>query len=55
MSLPRVSKWRNRFVKAGMVGLEDAQRPGKPETYGKAFRNSLLSKLEAEPPAGLTR
>lgn len=55
MSLPRVSKWRSRFAKAGLAGLEDARRPGKPETYGEAFRNSLLSKLEAEPPAGLAR
>jgi transposase len=55
MSLSRVSKWRSRFAKEGMTGLEDAPRPGKPETYGEAFRNALLSKLETEPPAGLAR
>lgn len=55
MSLSRISKWRSRFAKEGMLGLEDAPRSGKPETYGDAFRNKLLSKLETEPPAGLAR
>jgi len=55
MSLPRIRKWRGRFAKEGMTGLEDVQRSGKPETYGESFRNTLLSKLEAEPPEGLAR
>lgn len=55
MSLPRVSKWRNRFAKEGITGLADARRPGKPATYGEPFRNALLLKLEEEPPAGLSR
>jgi transposase len=55
MSRPRVSKWRSRFAKEGMIGLEDARRCGKPATNGEAFRNALLSKLETEPPAGLAR
>jgi len=55
MSRPRVSKWCSRFAKEGMIGLEDARRCGKPATYGEAFRNALLSKLETESPAGLAR
>ena len=55
MSVLRVSKWRKRFAKHGIAGLEDEQRSGKPETYGKAFRDKLLSKLETAPPDGLAR
>lgn len=54
-SIPRVGKWRKRFAENGLSGLEDEQRPGKPETYGKAFRDRLLSKLETTPPEGLSR
>src|SRR5512139_876495 len=55
MSVPRVSKWRRRFAEQGLAGLEDGQRPGKPVTYGQAFRDKLLSKLETPPPEGLAR
>ncbi|SFK13298.1 Homeodomain-like domain-containing protein [Nitrosomonas aestuarii] len=51
----RVSKWRKRYAKYGLAGLEDERRPGKPETYGVAFRNRLLSKLETDPPDGMSR
>jgi len=51
----RVSKWRKRFHESGIAGLEDEPRPGKPETYGQAFRDKLLSKLETSPPEGLSR
>lgn len=55
MSVPRVSKWRRRFAERGIAGLDDKQRPGKPETYGKEFRDKLLSKLDTDPPEGLAR
>lgn len=51
----RISKWRKRFAKHGIAGLEDERRPGKPKTYGKDFRAKLLSKLETKPPDGLSR
>lgn len=54
-SIPRVSKWRRRFAEKGLAGLDDDPRPGKPETYGKAFRDRLLAKLEERPPEGLAR
>lgn len=54
-SVLRVSKWRGRFAKQGIAGLEDEHRPGKPETYGQPFRDKLLSKLETNPPEGLAR
>src|SRR5277367_5317765 len=28
-----VSKWRSRFARLGLKGLEDAPRPGKPKRY----------------------
>jgi transposase len=54
-SIPRVSKWRKRFVEKGLAGLDDEPRTGKPEIYGKAFRDRLLTKLEEKPPEGLAR
>lgn len=51
----RVSKWRKQYAEHGIAGLKDERRPGKPETYGEAFRDRLLSKLETEPPEGLSR
>src|SRR5678810_624731 len=32
-SIPTVSKWRKRFAQAGMAGLRDQPRSGKPPTY----------------------
>lgn len=54
-SVLRIGKWRRRFAEKGLAGLEDEPRPGKPETYGKAFRDRLLAKLEEKPPEGLAR
>ncbi len=54
-SVLRISKWRRRFAEKGLIGLEDEPRPGKPETYGKAFRDRLFAKLEEKPPEGLAR
>ncbi len=54
-SAPRIGKWRRRFAEQGLAGLEDTQRPGKPKTYGKAFRDQLLAKLDTTPPEGLAR
>jgi len=47
-----VSKWRVRFAKQGMAGLEDAPRPGKPATYDRATERRILAQLDQPPPAG---
>ena len=47
-----VIKWRDRFVKHGLAGLDDAPRPGAKTVYGVDFRNRVLALLEQPPPAG---
>jgi transposase len=50
-----VSKWRGRFGRLGLAGLEDAPRPGKPPVYGAGAEARILAQLDAPPPAGLAR
>jgi len=52
-SIPTVSKWRKRFAQAGMAGLRDQPRSGKPPTYDAGFRDRVLALLAQTPPAGL--
>ena len=47
-----VGHWRKRFAIAGIAGLHDAPRSGKPPTYGPDLRRRILSKLEEKPPVG---
>ena len=51
-STARVSKWRTRFVKAGLAGLQDAPRSGKPATYDQNTERRILKVLEEPPPTG---
>ena len=48
-----VMKWRDRFKKEGIAGLQDSPRSGKPKTYGKEFEQAVLTMLEQEPPNGM--
>jgi transposase len=54
VSLPTVSKWRQRFAVWGLRGLNDQPRPGKPVRYDAAFRNRVLATLEEPPPPGMS-
>ena len=54
VSVPTVSKWRQRFSIWGLRGLSDQPRPGKPARYDKAFRNRVLTTLEEPPPSGMS-
>src|SRR6202045_1392840 len=50
LSIPEVtvSKWRRRFLRHGIAGLEDAPRSGKPSSTGQIFlANSLYLSLSA--------
>src|SRR3972149_641168 len=55
ISAAAVSRWRVRFARQGMAGLQDAPRPGRPEAYGESTERQLLTKLEEPPPAGWAR
>jgi transposase len=48
-----VIKWRERFARGGLKGLEDKRRAGAKPIYGPEFRNRVLSTLEQAPPEGL--
>jgi transposase len=50
-----VSKWRTRFAKEGLSGLDDAERPGKPSRYQEDTDRRVLSKLDETPPEGYSR
>ena len=52
VSVPSVSKWRQRFSLWGLRGLCDRPRSGKPIRYDTAFRNQVLALLEETPPPG---
>src|SRR5579863_10746841 len=54
ISVPTVSKWRQRFSVWGLRGLSDQPRPGKPVRYDAAFRNRVLTTLEEPPPSGMS-
>lgn len=54
VSVPTVSKWRQRFSVWGLRGLSDQPRPGKPVRYDAAFRNRVLTTLEEPPPSGMS-
>ena len=47
-----VSKWRTRFYRNRMVGLDDAPRPGKTAKYDQTTEKRILAQLDAPPPAG---
>ena len=54
VSVPSVSKWRQRFSLWGLRGLCDRPRSGKPIRYDTAFRNQVLALLEETPPPGMS-
>jgi transposase len=54
ISVPTVSKWRQRFSLSGLRGLRDPPQPGKPVRYDNAFRNRVLATLEEAAPPGMS-
>lgn len=47
-----VSTWRKRFAEAGIVGLQDKPRSGRPRRYKEQDEQRVLQLLEQAPPAG---
>ncbi len=42
--------WRERYAPAGLAGLADEARPGRPPTYGREERDRVIA-LTLEPPS----
>src|SRR5665811_90721 len=42
--------WRDRYTRAGLAGLVDEPRPGRPPTYSRAERDQVIA-LTLEPPS----
>ncbi len=49
-----VSKWRTRFAKAGLQGLEDSPRSGRRRKYDETTERRILAKLDDPVPDGET-
>ena len=49
------SKWRGRFLRDRLHGLQDAPRPGKPATYDQRTERRVLAQLDQPPPKGFAR
>jgi len=49
-----VAKWRLRFAKKRIKGLEDASRSRPPKKYGPALKESILKQLEQPAPKGMS-
>lgn len=47
-----VSKWRGRFARLGLSGLQDALRPGARRRYGAETEKRILKMLDQPPPEG---
>ena len=47
-----VGTWRKRFAQAGLAGLLDRPRPGKPPSYPADLKQRILRQLEKPTPAG---
>ena len=50
-----VTKWRTRFAKKRMEGLQDAPRPGKQRRYAPKDERRVLAKLDEKSPSGYAR
>ncbi|MEU6344682.1 helix-turn-helix domain-containing protein [Streptomyces sp. NPDC046977] len=40
---PTVGKWRGRFAARGMDGMHDAERSGRPRSYGPEVRVAIMA------------
>ncbi|MGW8066950.1 helix-turn-helix domain-containing protein [Streptomyces ziwulingensis] len=43
-------KWRGRFAAGGPDGLRDAERSGRPRTYGPNVRVAIVAMATSAPP-----
>ena len=52
VSQPMIAKWKKRFLEHGLLGLDDAKRPGCPRRYSEADRNRVVQKACEKPGNG---
>jgi transposase len=50
-----VSKWRQRYARQGLRGLQDGPRPGPRRRYSEATQQRVLKQLDQPPPPGYAR
>jgi transposase len=50
VSTDTVRTWRGRFITAGMAGLADRSRPGRPPRYGPDVRLRIVATVTAQTP-----
>lgn len=49
-----VSKWRIRFARERVAGLQDTPRPGRRPRYDRTTEQRILAKLDESPPEGFS-
>jgi putative transposase len=47
-----IAKWKRRFIKLGIDGLQDADRPGKPTIYTEVDKARVVQKACSRPEGG---
>ncbi|AUG75759.1 IS630 family transposase [Kitasatospora sp. MMS16-BH015] len=50
VSVNTVRKWRGRFAALGLGGLRDAERSGRPRSYGPEVRVAIVATATSAPP-----
>lgn len=50
-----IRKWRDRYKRNGIEGLNDLPRSGTPKLYDDKFIDKLLLKMKDKPPHGIAR
>jgi transposase len=54
ISRPMINKWKGRYKKEGLAGLEDKPRSGKPPIYAKADKARVIQLACSNPEGGYT-
>jgi len=54
IAIMTVKLWRRRYAEAGLAGLVDASRSGRPPVYTREQRDRVIALTLAPPPEGVT-